>query len=311
LVGAGTPSAWRIAAMSSARPILPGRFYLLTRRCSQRQFLLRPDDKTNQAFLYCLGEAAERFGIELVGWLAMSNHYHAAVHDPHGRLPDFVCHFHQMLAKCLNARWSRWENLWSSEPPTYTLLVDASDVFDKLLYTLLNPVVEHLVDSVGHWPGASSWSLLDGREVTINRPMFFFRRDGAMPLAVRLKTVVPPGAADGMAQWAARVRDAVAAHEREIRARRIAKREPLLGRKGVRAASAFDKPNTPAPRRQLRPFVACKNLWRRICALDALERFRAAYSEARRAFAAGRRDVVFPAGTFALRRLGVLCGHPA
>ena len=92
---------------------------------TQRQFLLRPDEKTNQAFLYCLGEAAQRFGIEIVGWLAMSNHYHAVVHDPLGRLPDFACHFHQMLAKCLNVRWSRWENLWSTEPPTYTLLVES------------------------------------------------------------------------------------------------------------------------------------------------------------------------------------------
>jgi REP element-mobilizing transposase RayT len=297
--------------MSLARPILPGRVYLITRRCTQRQFLLRPDEKTNQACLYCLGEAAQRFGIELIGWLAMSNHYHAVVHDPHGRLPDFACHFHQMLAKCLNARWSRWENLWSTEPPTYTVLIDPADVFDKLLYALLNPVVDHLVDSVGHWPGASSWSQLDGREVRVERPSFFFRRDGVMPAAIALKTTVPPGIADELADFGARVREAVSAHEREVRARRLARREPLLGRKGVLATSAFDRPKTPSPRGGLRPFIACRNLWRRICALDALERFRAAYREARLTFVGGLRDVVFPAGTFALRRLGVECDAPA
>jgi hypothetical protein len=36
------------------RQVLPRRFYLITRRCCQRQFLLRPDPATNNAFLYCL-----------------------------------------------------------------------------------------------------------------------------------------------------------------------------------------------------------------------------------------------------------------
>lgn len=40
------------------RQVLPGQFYLITRRCSQRQFLLRPDTATNNAFLYCLIDAA-------------------------------------------------------------------------------------------------------------------------------------------------------------------------------------------------------------------------------------------------------------
>src|SRR5690348_1149584 len=37
------------------RQVLPRQFYLITRRCTQRQFLLRPDAPTNNAFLYCLG----------------------------------------------------------------------------------------------------------------------------------------------------------------------------------------------------------------------------------------------------------------
>jgi hypothetical protein len=36
--------------MSGPREILPNSFYLLNRRCTQRMFLLRPDDETNNAF---------------------------------------------------------------------------------------------------------------------------------------------------------------------------------------------------------------------------------------------------------------------
>ena len=294
------------AAVSLARPILPGRVYLITRRCSERRFFLRPDDTTNQAFLYCLAEAAQRFGIEIVGFLVMSNHYHAVVVDPLGRLPDFTCHFHQMLAKVLNVRWSRWENFWSTEPPTYTWLVNPSDVFEKLLYCLLNPISDHLVDSVVNWPGASSWSLLGGREIVVRRPKIFFRSRGVMPEAVPLKLAVPPGIDAAANDWAARVRDAVVARERTLREERVREGIAILGRKAVRAASAFDTPKTSAPRRTLRPLVACKDMWKRVVALDEIERFRSAYVKARRSFVAGVRNVLFPAGTFALQRLGAL-----
>jgi len=42
------------------RQVLPRQFYLVTRRCTQRQFLLRPDPETNNAFTYALIDAAQR-----------------------------------------------------------------------------------------------------------------------------------------------------------------------------------------------------------------------------------------------------------
>ena len=37
--------------MPLPREVVPGRIYLITRRCTQRQFLLRPDAATNDAFV--------------------------------------------------------------------------------------------------------------------------------------------------------------------------------------------------------------------------------------------------------------------
>jgi hypothetical protein len=54
------------------RPVLPRQFYMITRRCTQRQLLLRPDPETNNTFTYCLIEAALRFGIEVLLPCAMS-----------------------------------------------------------------------------------------------------------------------------------------------------------------------------------------------------------------------------------------------
>ena len=73
--------------MTAPRMILPGRFYLVSRRCTQRQFLLRPDTETNNAFVYCLAVAADRLGIEVLLTCAMSNHHHTVVFDRYGTLP--------------------------------------------------------------------------------------------------------------------------------------------------------------------------------------------------------------------------------
>ena len=64
------------AAMSEPRRIMPETTSMLTRRCTQRQFLMRPDDEMNNAFLYCVIEAAQKFGISLILPQMMSTHHH-------------------------------------------------------------------------------------------------------------------------------------------------------------------------------------------------------------------------------------------
>lgn len=59
--------------MTENREVLPKRFYMLSRRCTQRQFWLRPDDELNQIWLYCLAEAASRYEIDVVFTSVMSN----------------------------------------------------------------------------------------------------------------------------------------------------------------------------------------------------------------------------------------------
>jgi hypothetical protein len=39
--------------MSLARQVTPGADYMTTLRCSERRFFLRPNEETNNAFIYC------------------------------------------------------------------------------------------------------------------------------------------------------------------------------------------------------------------------------------------------------------------
>ena len=55
-------------------------------------------------------------------------------------------------------------------------------MIDKRVYTATNPVQDHLVDRVHHWPGVNGLTaLLDGRTLRARRRMHFFRPHGPMP----------------------------------------------------------------------------------------------------------------------------------
>jgi REP element-mobilizing transposase RayT len=295
--------------VTAPREILPGRTYLLTRRCTQRLFLLRPDEETNAIFAYCLAEAATRFDIGLLAWLAMSNHYHAVVHDPKGRLPQFIEHLHKMLAKSLNVKLGRKENLWSTEETCLTYLPNPEDIVDKVVYVLANPLNEHLVDRVSHWPGCSSLEHMLGKQTVHERPAGFFSKNGRMPEVAQLQAIVPSTVSrgDSREHWSKRILDALATKERELQLEIARTGTRVLGRKGVLSMSPLASPTTPEDRSLLRPSLACKNPTDRKRHLQNLLAFYAAYEIARVEFVTGKHEVEFPAGTYRLRAWGARC----
>jgi putative transposase len=288
-------------AMSLPRQVLPGSFYMLTRRCTQRQFLLRPDPIANQTFVYCLAEAAQRFDIEIILPSAMSNHHHDVLFDRHGRANEFTEHFHKMLAKAMNAHRGRWENLWSSEPPCLVRLTDPADVLDKLVYAATNPVKDGLVERVHHWPGVNGLSaLLNRRPLEARRPLQFFRANGKMPEHVVLELRIPPELGDPD-EVRRQLRERVAAEEKRIADERRRTGKRVLGRRAILSQSWRDSPASCEPRRGLRPRIAARSKWSRVEAQRRCRAFLAAYRAARADWLAGR-AALFPAGTYWLRR---------
>lgn len=293
------------------RRILPGLAYFLTRRCTQRQFLLRPDDHVNLVLLYLLAEAAIRFNITVYAFCAMSNHIHMVVRDNDGNLPEFMAHFYKLVAKVLNVHWVRTENLWSNEQASVVHLLQENDVFDKILYTLLNPINDNLVERVTHWPGISSYEwMLSGKTKKTQRPRGFFREDGPMHEVVVLTLARPPGY-EHMTQkaWAEELSKHVSAREEEMReARRLDEnlRKKFVGRARVLGAKHTDTATRIEAPAVLRPQVACLNGDLRMDALLALKAFRKAHQVARVEWSAGDRSVVFPSGTYKMKRFGIL-----
>jgi REP element-mobilizing transposase RayT len=281
---------------------LAGTTYLVTRRCTQRRFLLRPSANTNGILHYCLALAAQRYHILVHAYCFMSNHFHLVVTDPSAVLPEFMRYLDEMIARAMNAAMGRLENLWASGTYSAVALVDAVDIINKVAYTLANPVTASLVPRSRRWPGViSDTRQVDGPPVTVLRPQGFFRPTGPAPESCALQITRPPGFPSTAAF--------VEPLEREVRAREDAAAPgPFLG---VRAVLLLDPSASPAstePRRDLKPCVAASDRRCRVEALGRMKEFLSDYREAWVRFRAGVRDVLFPPGTYGLRvRLGVAC----
>jgi REP element-mobilizing transposase RayT len=287
--------------MAMPRQNLPAQVYLITRRTTQRQFLLRPDDETKNIFIYCLAEAAKRYRIDVMLTVMMSNHHHTVIYDRYGNVSEFIEHFHKMVAKCMNALRGRSENFWASEETSIVRLVDTEDVFAKLVYTATNPVKDHLVEHVSDWPGVNGLeALLEGRPLTASRPKHFFREDGPMPEHIELRLFIPDEVGDA-AMLLPRLRDAVERFEQRAALTRELMGIQVLGRRRILRQSWHASPTSLEPRRGLRPRVAARSVWSRIAALQRNRQFIDDYRRARAAWLSGD-PIPFPVGTYWLRR---------
>ena len=241
--------------------------------------------------------------------MAESNHHHTVLFDRHGRYPRFVEHFHKMVARCLNARWGRWENLWAAEEVCVTRLVTRAAVIEKLVYAASNPVKDLLVERVSQWPGANGYRhLINGAPLTAQRPTHFFRDGGRMPAEVSLSLVVPPELGP-IEQVIAEVKAGVEAVEEAVRTQRQKTGKRVLGRRQVLAQSWRSSPTSVEPRRVLRPRYAGGGS-ARVAALMEFREFLVAYRAARRLLLAGVK-AVFPPGTYWLRRFAAVAVAPA
>lgn len=286
--------------MSTARPIIPGTRYMVTRRVTQRQFLLRPSALTNAIIAYCLAEAALATGVVIHAFVAMSNHFHAVVTDPHGQLPKFLHRLDRHIACCLNASLGRRENFWSSDGASAIALDSDDDVINQIAYTLANPTAAGLVEDPTEWPGVIT--TLEGITRTTSRPAVFFRTKGAMPETVELR-VVPPeleSCADAAAVRA-RLEERLDDELRLAREEVAARGETFIGRDAVLSVSPLTKATTLEARQVKRPRFIARDRKRRQEMIERLRAFHAQYTRALDAWRGGNRSARFPAGTYLMR----------
>ncbi len=287
--------------MTAPRQVLEGTTYLVTRRCTQRMFLLRPSKVVNEVFLYVLAVAAKRYDIRVHAYCVLSNHYHLVVTDPHARLPAFQQFLAGLVARALNALHGRREYFWDSSTFSAVALATPEDIVAKTAYTLANPVAAGLVRKGREWPGL--WSSPDrtGSTIRMRRPEHFFAGDGYLAETIELRLVVPPGFSSARAFREA-LEPVLASQEAKEGSR------DFLGARRALAQQPLDRPRSPEPRGKLSPRVAARDKWKRIELLGRLKTFLTDYAEALEAWRENRRRAVFPAGTYLMKVAhGVAC----
>lgn len=294
--------------MTDPRRIIAGTTYLLSRRNTQRQFLLKPTVLTNLIFKYVLAVAAARYGMLLHAVCVMSNHVHLVLTDPNSRLPEF-CHFLDgVVAKAMNAMHRRTENFWAPASYSAVELISPADVVEKIAYTLANPALAGLIERGAEWPGV--WSdprWIGGAGEVVPRPGLYFSPNGTMPESEVLVFSIPPGfasAEDFRAQVIARVKEL----EQAAASDRAAKGVTVLGVRSVRKQRHTDQPTTAERRGGINPRIAAKDKWKRMEAIQRLTSFLERHREALERYCRGERETLFPAGTYLMRvRFGVAC----
>jgi len=282
---------------------------MVTRRCAQRTFLLKPKKRHNQAWEYILAYAAKVARVQLLWTAVESNHHHTGVYDPHGNISIFARELHRLVAKHHNSSFGRFEHFWAPGPPSLLRLVGTEDILDKLVYSLTNPVKDHLVAKIRHWPGVLTQPNRLCSTRTVKRPKHYFRKNGPMPETIELTFHKPPGF-ESMSDddFRALVGQRVASTEKHAAEQRNASGQRVLGRRRILKQHHDESPSSYAKHFKLNPRIASKNKWRRVEALRRSKQFVTDYREALVRWRAGVRDVLFPYGTNMMRHHhGVHC----
>jgi putative transposase len=268
--------------------------YLVTRRCSERRFFLRPDRRVTAVFEYLLGYCAGKHGIQIHAYVAMSNHYHLVLTDVRGTLPAFTQDFHSLVARAVNFLRDRWESFWDPEPTSAVVLLGDGAVVEKMAYVLANPVRARLVGRARGWLGATSAGMKFGRARRLGRPGKFFSE--GMPEFVDLELVRP--------RWCSWLDDRalLGSVERKVQELEVEHGElgPAIGMQAVLARDWWDAPTSREPRGELSPRVAGGDRETRIGWLRAAAEWLCAYQAALGRFVEGAREVEFPVGTWAM-----------
>ncbi|MCU0690998.1 MAG: hypothetical protein MUF54_06305 [Polyangiaceae bacterium] len=283
--------------MTRPRCIVPGGTFFVSRRTCRGMFRLHPGSRTNRILLYCLAYAAERTGVQIHAYIAMSSYHHIIGTDPLGKLPVFLHLLHMLTAKALNASQGQWENLWAPEHTCVVRLAEVQDILGKIAYVGADSVNAGLVRHPDDWPGVILWR--PGTRVIATRPEVFFR--SVAPGEIELRIVQPAGAHYEPQQWNEMVHAAVAQEVRSARASVEATGLPFLGRDRVLKASFLAKAKLYEQKRGINPLLAAKDITKRRAFLIAQKLFRAAYRVALDAWRAGNRSAVFPFGTWWMR----------
>lgn len=185
-----------------ARAIIPGARVLVTRRCHDRRFFLNPfgdprkghtAEETENFYGYTIARAVLKYGVGFHGGIQMGDHHHVSVTDRLGNRPNFKNSVHGNLARGLNARFGRFDSVWSGGGSCDTVAPTDDESLADLAYADCNPVKSGLVKWGHLWPGFTTYGWRFGETRTFKRPSWYYDPESQdNPETLTLTRVRPP-----------------------------------------------------------------------------------------------------------------------
>ncbi len=299
--------------MTKPRRHIAGQVALLTRRCSERRYFLRPDDYLGKVLPYEIGKAADKYEQHVYAALAMSNHVHFAIGDTTGDRSDFMRDSMSGIARSRNRDLGRSGHFWESGSYNDTVLLKREAIERKLLYTWLNPVQAGLVERAEDWPGFMILPKHWGKTIRIEKPERFYGRES--PDVVEFTPQPPPGYEDmSLEEVKEHFERLLEIAEDEIAAVRREFNEEVRGADNVKEVDPMDSPSTPDPWRGSNPRFATKDRELMAAAKAAYRAFVDRYETRRQRWVKGQtrgNKITFPCGTVQLKRQApITCEGP-
>jgi putative transposase len=302
--------------MTRRRIVEPGMIWALSRRTTRRHFILNPDEarQMEQAYWYCLGHAAQLYGVAVHAGCLMSTHSHEVITDVRGELSLFLQTFHRHLALCTKAIRGWPGEVFDKRSTGAHELLTPEATIESLAYLIANPVEAMAVRYAKDWPGAQTLPRDIGtRVVKVRRPPHYFDSGNSdWPEVIEPRLQMPTALELDYGTKLAQERIAQRVKEREHRAWQESKRTGIsfVGPRRVLRQAHTKRARSDEAFGSLNPQFAAAG--HRAVATEAVKRlraFNAQYDEALAAWTSGKRTVLFPRGTWWMRvHHGARCG---
>src|SRR5690554_3248129 len=299
--------------MTRPRRHLKDQVSMISRRCLNRCFFLRPDKRINAIVAYRFARDSVSNHIEIHAAMVMSNHIHLIVTDKKGRRSDFMRDAMSNISRTRNQDLGRDDYFWDGRQFCDTLLLDRDAEERKLLYVWLNPVLAGLVGRAEDWPGFKILPRDWGKTIKVPRPKAYFSDN--LPDFIEFTPQPPPGYRDKpleevIAYFETLLKDA----EDQLASERRRLKRRLVGAKRVLSTSPTSRPpkrESKTSRGDISPRFASKDPEVMDAAIAREREFRAEYARQRKRWLKGKKRVIFPCGTLWLRRNApITCSEP-
>lgn len=297
--------------MTKPRRHLPGQVAMLTRRCSEGRFFLRPDKFITGVVGYEIAKAADKYGQHIYAAMAMSNHTHFGVGDTTAKRSDFMRNVMGGIARARNEDLERSGHFWGPGSYCDTVLLDRDAIERKLLYIWLNPVRAGLVERAEDWPGFKILPKHWGETIRVKRPGKYYGPKSSK--FVEFTPQPPPGYGDmSLEEVRAHFEALLREEEDKLIEQRREAGKTFLGAKEVCAQKPTDSPDTEDFRSPFAPRFATTDAALMGLATAKYRAFCDCYETRRQRWLKGKKGIKFPCGTVQLRRRApIRCEEPA